>query len=199
MSQNIAAFGRKVCRKRPLFAPKMVVSRLKSEEEFYRDSENGRKTLPYFGSGSGDFHAQREPRIRTIRISIIHAVNRHSASQVAQCIFRGKRLLHEGCTKWEGETCHAANLIFHLQVCRNPQKGKLRRTYPLCGYLPSSLTLGHEVRTSLPHLGREKQASESVTPGLARAGRNRLAPIRAECCLSLPSVPSSQERGRCRP
>src|SRR5258707_680608 len=56
---NFAAFGRKVCRKRPLFVPKMGVSQLKSEEEVCRDSENGRKTLLCFGSGSGDLHAHR--------------------------------------------------------------------------------------------------------------------------------------------
>jgi len=56
---NFAALGRKVCRKRPLFVPKMGVSQLKSEEEVCRDSENGRKTLPCFGSGSGDLHAHR--------------------------------------------------------------------------------------------------------------------------------------------
>ncbi len=132
-SRTLPLIGRKVCRKRPLFAPQMVVFRLKSEEEFCRDSENGRKTLPCFGSGSGDLHAHRGPRIRAIRISIIHAVNRHSAYQAAQPISRSKRLLHEGCTKSEGETCHAANLIFHLhfQTAQNSCTESAKLTYNL--------------------------------------------------------------------
>src|SRR6266704_7066162 len=46
----------------PFVAPKMAVSQFKSEEEFCRDSENGRKTLPRFESGRGDLHAHRVSR-----------------------------------------------------------------------------------------------------------------------------------------
>src|SRR5712692_6505061 len=46
----------------PFIAPKMAVSQFKPEEEFCRDSENGRKTLPCFGSGRGDLHAHRVSR-----------------------------------------------------------------------------------------------------------------------------------------
>jgi hypothetical protein len=55
---------------------------------------------------------------------------------------------------------------------------------------------------SHPHVGRlerEVEASASITSCHCPHEESLGSTIYAEGCLSLPSVPSSQGRGRCRP